>query len=290
VHAHFANAGADVALWTKALGNRIGGRWSWSFTMHGPTEFYAVEEHRLRAKLRDADFVACISDFCRSQLMVFSDPTEWSKFSVIHCGVMPDEFEQSVGSADGVFTIVCVGRLVPEKGQMVLLQAAQRLAGDGVEARVIFVGDGRSRDELEAEASRHGIDALFVGYVGEEEVSKWLSQANVFCLPSFAEGVPVVLMEAMASGLPVVTSRIAGIQELVQDGVSGFVLPPGRDDLLAQALATIARDPGRARAMGDAGKQKVQAEFDVTVSARRLAECFGRIAEGSSQSSQMPRT
>jgi glycosyltransferase involved in cell wall biosynthesis len=282
VHAHFANAGADVARWTKVLGNRIGGSWTWSFTMHGPTEFYAVEEHRLREKVRDADFVACISDFCRSQLMVFSDPTEWSKLHVVHCGVVPDEFEQSEGSSDGVFTVVCVGRLVPEKGQMVLVQAAKQLADEGVAARIVFVGDGRSREELEAEASKYGIDALFVGYVGEEEVPKWLSQADVFCLPSFAEGVPVVLMEAMAAGLPVVTSRIAGIQELVEDDVSGFVLPPGRDDLLATALSTIARDRTRGRAMGMSGRQKVQRDFDVSVSARQLARAFGDIAGGPS--------
>jgi colanic acid/amylovoran biosynthesis glycosyltransferase len=278
VHAHFANAPADVARWTKALGNRICGSWSWSFTMHGPTEFYAVEEHALRAKLRDADFVACISDFCRSQLMVFSDPSEWPKFQVVHCGVVPEEFEDSGGSTDGVFTIVCVGRLVPEKGQMILVQAAGRLVDMGIAARIVFVGDGRTRDDLEAKASEYGIEASFVGYVSEDEVPKWLAQADVFCLPSFAEGLPVVLMEAMACGLAVVTTRIAGIQELVEDGVSGFVVPPGRPDLLATALSRLARDRDRARAMGAAGREKVRADFDVRRSAKLLQRAFVTLA------------
>jgi colanic acid/amylovoran biosynthesis glycosyltransferase len=279
VHAHFANAPADVARWTTALGNRLGRRSTWSFTMHGPTEFYAVEEHGLRGKLADADFVACISDFCRSQLMLFSDPSAWSKFRVVHCGVAPEEFELARGNDDGVLTIVCVGRLVPEKGQMILMQAMRRLADMGITARVVFVGDGRSRDSLEVAAAEGAVDAIFTGPVGLDDVPRWLSRADVFCLPSFAEGLPVVLMEAMAAGLPVVTTRIAGIQELVQDGVNGFVLAPGRDDLLAAALAELARDRDRARAMGAAGMAKVRDEFDVRSSAEQLRRIFSDLCE-----------
>jgi glycosyltransferase involved in cell wall biosynthesis len=157
----------------------------------------------------------------------------------------------------------------------------ERLAERGVPARVVFVGDGSSRATLEAEAARLGIDATFTGSVGVDVVRRLLLEADAFCLPSFAEGVPVVLMEAMASALPVVTTRIAGIPELVDDGVSGYVLAPGRDDFLADALADLARNPHRARAMGRAGRDKVRAEFDVRTSAAELKRVFVAIERGS---------
>jgi glycosyltransferase involved in cell wall biosynthesis len=281
IHAHFGNAPADVARWASELGNRIGGTWTWSFTMHGPTEFYAVEENGLGGKAEAADFVACISDFCRSQLMAFSDPSAWPRFEIVHCGIVPEEFSDANVDDDGVCTILCVGRLVPVKGQWVLLRAAQRLAEMGINARLVFVGDGPSRASLEVEAARCGVDASFTGYLGQDGVAELLTEADVFCLPSFAEGLPVVLMEAMASGLPVVTTRIAGIPELVEHGVSGFVLAPGRDDLLADALAELARDPERARAMGKAGQTKVRDQFDVRESAQILQGLFAGLDSAS---------
>ena len=277
IHAHFANAPADVARWTAAIGNRIGGQWTWSFTMHGPTEFYAVGEHGLAAKLIDADFVACISDFCRSQLMLFSDPSLWNKLHVVHCGVVPEEFPKAIGSTSEVFTIACVGRLVPEKGQAVLLEALRLLGRRGVAARVIFVGAGASQAWLQDETERLAVDAEFTGPVGQDHVIEILKGVDALCLPSFAEGLPVVLMEAMACGLPVVTTRIAGTQELVVDGVNGYVIAPGRADLLADALAKLALDPTSARAMGTAGAAKVACEFDVRREAHKLATLFREV-------------
>ena len=208
VHAHFANAPADVARWTAALGNRIGGSWTWSFTMHGPTEFYAVEEHGLRAKLASAQFVACISDFCRSQLMVFSDPKHWPKFEVVHCGVIPEDFPVVSPDRTEPFTVACVGRLVAEKGQAILVDALELLHERGLAVRVVFVGDGPERGALEAAVAQRGLDVEFTGSVGHDVVQTHLAAADAFCLPSFAEGVPVVLMEAMASQLPA-TGRLS---------------------------------------------------------------------------------
>ena len=279
IHAHFANAPADVARWTAALGNRIGGAWTWSFTMHGPTEFYAVEEHSLPAKLASADLVACISDFCRSQLMVFSDPKHWPKFEVVHCGVIPEDFPVAATDGTEPFTVACVGRLVAEKGQPILVDALELLKERGVAVRAVFVGDGPARSALEADVVRRGLDATFTGPVGHDVVQTHLASADAFCLPSFAEGVPVVLMEAMASGLPVVTTRIAGIQELVEDGVSGFVISPGRADLLADAIAELVKNPEQAQIMGRAGRAKVMAEFDVRGAAAQLAEAFARMPQ-----------
>jgi glycosyltransferase involved in cell wall biosynthesis len=278
IHAHFANAPADVARWTTALGNRIEGGWTWSFTMHGPSEFYAVEEHSLCEKIADADFIACISDFCRSQMMAFSPPDAWERLIVVHCGVNPDDFQEAQPADDGSLKIICVGRLVPEKGQTILLHAARRLREAGLDVSLTFVGDGRFREAVEKGAVQNGVEAHFEGALNQDEVVAALGGADVLCLPSFAEGLPVVLMEAMASTLPVVTTRIAGVQELVEDGVSGFVVPPGREDLLASALLELANDRERARTMGRAGRAKVRQEFDVRASASRLRRAFATVA------------
>jgi diketogulonate reductase-like aldo/keto reductase len=167
--------------------------------------------------------------------------------------------------------VLCVGRLVPEKGQHVLLDAAAA-AGD---VRVVFVGDGPSRASLERHAAALGVDAVFTGSVGQDEIRDHYRRADAFCLASFAEGVPVVLMEAMAMELPVVTTRIAGIPELVTDGTSGLVVPPGRADLLAEALRALAGDPQLRRRLGAAGREAVAERYDLHRSAAELNRLFG---------------
>jgi glycosyltransferase involved in cell wall biosynthesis len=197
----------------------------------------------------------------------------------VHCGVDAGEFAEAHPVDDGSLKVICVGRLVPEKGQTVLLHAARRVRDAGVGVRLTFVGDGRSREAVEREATKSGVDVVFKGALDQDQLLGALLDADVFCLPSFAEGLPVVLMEAMASCLPVVTTRIAGVQELVEDGVSGFVVPPGREDLLASALLELANDRERAHAMGKAGRAKVGQEFDVRVSAALLEKAFAAVAE-----------
>lgn len=270
IHAHFANVGADVAQ----LAARIGGPgWSWSFTMHGPTEFFDVPGHRLADKTRDARFVSCISDFCRSQLMKLVGREHWDKLHLVRCGVDPQVYAPAPPRApDGALRVVCVGRLVPDKGQSLLVDAVAILRERGVDARLELVGDGPDRGHLESHVADLGLrDAVHLaGAVGQDTMREHYAAADVFCLPSFAEGVPVVLMEAMAMGLPVVTTRIAGIGELVEDGVSGVLVRPGRADLLADALQGLADPEVRAR-MGAAGRRMVVEEFDVARSAERLA-------------------
>ncbi|MFN8109904.1 MAG: glycosyltransferase [Thermoleophilia bacterium] len=273
VHAHFANVGADVAQLVAALG---GPGWSWSFTMHGPTEFFDVPGHRLADKTADAAFVACISDFCRSQLMKLVDRSEWDKLALVRCGVDPEVYAPVPPAADdGVLKVLCVGRLVPDKGQSLLVDAIGMLRQRGVPAELTLVGDGPDRRHLEDHvgASRLGEAVHLAGAVGQDTIRGYYADADVFCLPSFAEGVPVVLMEAMAMGIPVVTTRIAGIGELVEDGVSGTLVRPGRADMLADALQALT-DPELRRTMGTHGRAMVREEFDVQRSARRLAELF----------------
>ncbi|MEW9265910.1 glycosyltransferase [Kineococcus endophyticus] len=244
LHVHFANNGADVARLVVAMGRAQDGPdsgWRWTMSMHGPTEFEAVDAFDLPAKVRSADAVACISDFCRGQLMRHTSPEHWRKLGLVRMAVDVDRFgdrtSDRAGRPAGPLRILFVGRLVPEKGPSVLLDAVAHLrsAPDPLDVEVRIVGAGPLADELRRQSVDQGTAdrVTLVGPLGNEELPDQYAWADVFCLPSFAEGVPVVLMEAMATGLPVVTTAIAGIPELVRDGVTGRLVPPGRVDQLA---------------------------------------------------------
>jgi glycosyltransferase involved in cell wall biosynthesis len=276
LHAHFAYVASDVAL----LASRLGG-WSWSFSMHGPPEFYAVETTRLAEKARDASAVVCISDFCRSQLMALVEPAAWDKLRVVHCGIGVTDFAGELASRNGRpgLEVLMVGRVVPVKGHPVLIESLAELRRRGVDVRATIVGEGPERAALEAMAKRLGVaDRLtFTGAVGQDDIRSYYARADVFCLPSFAEGLPVVAMEAMAMGLPVVSTRIMGIPEVVEHGETGILVPPARHDLLADALERLATDPELCAAMGAAGRRKVEAEFDSDDSAAQLREIYGAL-------------
>jgi colanic acid/amylovoran biosynthesis glycosyltransferase len=278
VHAHFADVASDVALLATDLGNRVdGGGWSWSLAVHGPAQLHGVRENRIAAKVRDADFVACVSDHLRSQLMMVADPVHWDSLHMVRTGVDPDLFRPNgdVAAPDRVLT---VARLVPGKGLDVLVEAVARLRRRGVAVQAEIVGDGPDRDRLAGRIRELGLveRVRLVGPASQERVRELYSGATVFCLPSFSEGVPVVLMEAMATGLPVVATRITGIPELVEEGRSGFLVPPGRPDLLANSLERALRaDPAERREMGAAGRARVEAEFNQAHSAERLLELLG---------------
>jgi glycosyltransferase involved in cell wall biosynthesis len=279
VHAHLANVAADVALLAAELGSRVDRArpWSWSFTMHGPTEFYDLTRFRLAAKLRFARFAVCISDFARSQLMAISDPASWCKLHVIHCGVPLRDFAGCVHQRpDACPMVLCVGRLVPEKGQAILLRAIAMLSERGRQLDVTFAGEGPSRARLERLAAELRIAerVTFLGAVGQDQISELYSSATIFCLPSFAEGLPVVLMEAMALGLAVVSTRIAGVPELIEDDRTGLLVAPGRADALADALARLLDDAALRRRLGSRARQRVSQDFDADRSARQLLALF----------------
>jgi glycosyltransferase involved in cell wall biosynthesis len=275
IHAHHANVASDVALLAAHLG---GEGWSWSFTMHGSTEFFDVREHRLAQKAELARFVVCVSDHGRSQIMSLVDPAHWDKLRVVHCGVDlglfgPVDRAGRTGSPE----ILTVGRTVPVKGQSLLVDALGELSRRGVEARLTIVGDGPQLPDLRAQAQRAGVAdrVTFAGAVGQHEIRSHYERADVFALPSFAEGLPVVLIEAMATGLPVVASRITGIPELVEEGASGLLTVPGRDDELLGALERLlTAAPERRAEMGRAGRRKVAAEFDLDRTAQQLLAVF----------------
>ncbi|WP_040155546.1 glycosyltransferase family 4 protein [Mobilicoccus massiliensis] len=293
VHAHFANVASDVARLVAYLGqveDGPGSPWRWSLTMHGPTEFEAVEAFDLPAKVRSADGIACISDFCRSQLMRFVEPDHWDKMDVVRMSVDAARYrpaddaamqarqtdDPSAGGGDATgrpLRLLYVGRLVPEKGSPVLLDAIGRLTDEGVPTTTRIVGAGDLRDSLDTAIRARGLGERveLVGPVGQDHLPELYRESDVFVLPSFSEGLPVVLMEAMATGIPVVTTQIAAVGEMVQDGVQGRVVPAGRADLLADAIADLARDPARRREMGRAGRETILAEFVPEVTGPAMA-------------------
>lgn len=276
VHAHFANNGADVARLAVELGKAIDGPqagWRWSFTMHGPTEFEAVDRYDLAAKVASAAGIACIADFTRSQLMRLSDPADWPKMSIVRMSVDAERYPMPATPRDhdGPLRVLNVGRLVPEKGGPVLIDALAQLRERGIDFQARMIGGGDLHDSLAEQIERLGLaDRIeLVGPVGQDEILAHYHWADVFCLPSFQEGLPVVLMEALATGIPVVTTRIAGIGELVLDGVNGRLLSPGRADLVCDALAGLANDPELRDRMGRTGRQMVVEEFSVETNAKR---------------------
>ena len=278
LHAHLANVAADICWWASEFGNSAekATTWRWSFTMHGPTELFSVERFNLARKVAQADLVVCISDFTRSQLMYLTEPEHWAKMHVVHCGADLDRYPLERPRAGPRFVVLCVARLAAQKGLEVLLSAVKALAHDGVDVQLVLVGEGPLRERLRRRAERLGIAdrVALAGAVGQDEMARYYAGADVFCLPSFAEGVPVVLMEAMASGRAVVATRIAGVPELVEDGVSGFLVTPGNADELAAALERLASSPEERESMGRAGRRKVVDEFDAEKCAALLATLF----------------
>ena len=272
IHAHFANVASDVALLACVLG---GPQWRWSFTMHGPGDLWDVSALRLADKTADARFVACISDFARSQLMALTDPDVWGRLHVVRCGIEDDHLAGGGDPAEPPL-LLNVGRLASAKGQMLLLDLASDLQAGGVPFQLAIIGDGPLKDRLADGVRARGLSdhVTLTGALSQEEVAAHHRRAAIFVLPSFAEGVPVVAMEAMAAGVPVVATRVAGLSELIEDGRSGRLLPPGRTDLLIAAVRELLEDPAGRRALGEAAREAVAAGFHVDREAAKLARLF----------------
>ncbi len=268
LHNHFANSSCSVAMLASALADV-----SFSFTMHGPAIFFEPRKWRIDEKIARAAFVSCISNFCRSQGMIFADPQHWDKMHIVHCGVTPARYAAARDARpDGPTRLATVLRLDPIKGVRVLIDALAALSDSGRDLEAVIIGDGPLRAELEAEAADRGLgDAIrFAGYLSQDAVAEELRRADIFVLPSFAEGVPVVLMEAMASGLPVVATQVGGVSELVDHQESGLLTPPGDIAALIDALARLIDDPALRAQYGAHGRQVVERAFDVDKEALKL--------------------
>lgn len=272
LHAHFGSNAAAVALLVRMLGGP-----PYSFTVHGPEEFDKPLQWKLREKVSGAQSVIAISSYGRSQLYRWSDPRDWSKLHVVHCAFDPS-FEDGPPVAPGpTGTLVCVGRLCEQKGQLLLVQAIAEVRRRGVPVRLVLAGDGEMRGDIERAIEGYGLaDTVTVtGWVSAGRVLMELDAARALVLPSFGEGLPVVIMEAMARQRPVLTTYIAGIPELVRNGIDGLLVPAGDSGALADAICELlAMDADQLGAMGQASWARVRERHSAPVEAAKLAAIF----------------
>jgi glycosyltransferase involved in cell wall biosynthesis len=272
LHVHFGTNPATVAMLCHVLGGP-----GYSFTVHGPEEFDKPEGISLGDKIRRARFVVAISEFGRSQLYRWCKHDCWSKIQVVHCGVDAMFLAEPATPVPDVSRLVCVGRLCEQKGQLLLVAAAGKLARDNVDFHLVLVGDGPFRPQIESLAQELGIAERITvtGWKSGSEVRDEILKGRTFVLPSFAEGLPVVIMEALALRRPVISTYIAGIPELVQPGVNGWLVPAGAIEPLAGAMCEALRQSvAELSQMGSAGAARVAEQHDISKEAAKLASHF----------------
>lgn len=273
LHAHFSTQGCTVAM----LASEMTGI-PFSVTVHGPDEFYQVNEQHLEKKFAKANFIVCISDFAKSQVMKYTQFADWKKLHVNNLGVDASLFHPTEKS-NTTPTLLCVGRLCNAKGQGVLIQAAKLLRERDIDFMLRFVGDGPDRESLEAFTAKNQLSKQveFVGKVNHDQVQVLQREADVFVIPSFAEGIPIVLMEAMASGTPCVTTHITGIPELFTHKHDGLLVRPGNAVMLADALETLLKDASLRESIAAAALITVKEKWCIHKSNQRLAQLFTRL-------------
>ena len=248
-----------------------------SATIHGSDEFIDPLGFHLTEKIRAFHLLCTVSEYGRSQLMRFSDQTQWSKFRISRLGVDPTLYSPRPFRENPCpFEILFVGRLVPVKGLFILIAALDRLVREGRQIRLRFAGDGQDRAGLALNVAERGLNpyVVFEGWQNPDGVRALYQQADIFVLPSFAEGVPVVLMEAMAMEIPCVTTRITGIPELIRDQVSGLLVTPSSDEELAAAIGRLMDDSKLRRELGTSARRRILENYDMRHNIAQLGAIF----------------
>ena len=272
VHAHFGTNSAELVMLARVLGGP-----PYSFTIHGPDEWDQPQQLKLRDKVATSSFVVGISEFTRAQLMRWCDFGDRHKLQVVHCGVDPVFLGGDPPAAPDVPRLVCVGRLSRQKMQHLLIEAVARLRDEGSAVELVLAGDGELRPEIERRIAelRVGERVRITGWVSADQVRELLLQSRALVLPSAMEGLPVVIMEAMAQRRPVIVTCVAGIPELVRPGVDGWLVPAGSVDALVDAMRSALNAPvDEIHRMGEAARQRVAVRHDVDVEAAKLLPLF----------------
>lgn len=270
LHNHFANAAANVGL----LAANFTGV-PWSLTLHGISETDYPAGLLLAKKVEAAQFVACVSWFGRAQAMRITPPGHWPKFLIVRCGLDMSCLPARISSGPPP-RLICVGRLSAEKGQIGLLEAFSEVRDRGIATQLVLVGDGPERELIERRCAALGLEHLvsFKGRLDEPATLAEIACADLLVVPSFMEGLPVVLMEAMALGVPVVASRVAGVPELIEDGQEGLLFRPGDWGDLSDKLALLLSDDALRERISAAARAKVQKEFEIAVAVGPLIRRF----------------
>lgn len=277
VHAHFGTNSASVAM----LASIVNGG-SFSMTVHGPEEFDKPGLIALRRKIAAASFVAAVSSYGMSQLRRLVEPEHWDRIRIVPCGIEKSFHDGPATTPSERPRFVCVGRLCEQKGQLTLIEAAAAARRRGADFDLVLVGDGEMRDDIEAAVARLGLGDVvtLAGWKTPAEVRREIEASRAFILPSYAEGLPVSIMEAMVLARPVISTYVAGIPELVVPEENGWLAPAGDAAALADAmLAALAAPDDRIAAMGAAARARALARHDVDLSAERLAGHFAEALE-----------
>lgn len=279
MHAHFGTNSAEVAMLAHALGGP-----PYSFTVHGQEEvlFGGIGE-----KVSRAAFVAAISSYGRSQLYRRVKHAHWPKVKVIHCGLETEFYNVAPVPPPEAARLVCIGRLLATKGQLLLVEAAHRLTRKGIDFELVLVGDGEMRAEVEALITKYGLTrrVRVTGWISSSQVREEILAARGLVLPSFVEGLPVVIMESMALRRPVLSTYVSGIPELVRPGKTGWLVPAGSIDELTAAMEDFLATPAdELRKMGDAAYLRVLERHSIDTEAAKLAELFRESCEHSGMS------
>lgn len=270
LHAHFGTNPAAVAMLCRELGGP-----PFSFTSHGIETFDRPEAIALDRKISRASFAAAVCDYGAAQLHRWCDRQDWPKLHVVRCGVDEMFLGAELTPVPAAPRLVCVGRLSEEKGHLLLIRSIARLASEGVEVKLVLVGDGPLRREIEACCAEQGLrqSVEITGWADAAEVRRQIQAARATVLPSFAEGLPVVIMESLALGRPVISTFVAGIPELVVPGETGWLVPAGSVDALTEAVRkAVLADPEELSRMGRAGAARVATMHDARREAGKLFE------------------
>jgi colanic acid/amylovoran biosynthesis glycosyltransferase len=272
LHAHFGTNPTTVTMLVHTLGGP-----RWSFTVHGTETFDNPRLISLAEKVRRCAFVVAVSSYGRSQLFRWLDLEQWNKVRLVHCGLEPAFHSAAMRPAHATRRLVCVARLSAEKGHILLVEAAHRLARKGVSFQLVLAGDGEMRADIEALITRYNLQdkVRITGWINSEQVRGEILAARALVVPSFAEGLPVVIMEAMALRRPVIGTFVGGIPELVHPGHHGWLVPAGDVDALADAMQTCLDTPVETLAcMGEAARKRVFERHDIDIEAAKLADLF----------------
>lgn len=272
VHAHFGTNPAEIALLAKSLGGP-----PYSFTVHGPEEFDKPGPLHLAEKIQHSKFVVAVSSFGRSQLFRCVHHQHWSKVREVHCGLDKDFYKNPPEVPLSKSQFVCVGRLCEQKGQLLFVEAVKELRDKGVNIDLVLAGDGEMRTTVESMIASYGLEdnIRITGWISSEQVREEILHSRALALPSFAEGLPVVIMEAMVLRRPVLTTYIAGIPELVIDKEHGWLFPAGSVEALADAIEQcLNASDDELKKMGEAGHVRVAERHDVDTESAKLAALF----------------
>jgi glycosyltransferase involved in cell wall biosynthesis len=273
VHAHFGTNSTEIVM----LAHRLGGP-PYSFTVHGPEEFDMPLALKLREKAHQAAFVVAITSYARAQLFRWIERSDWSKVKVVHCGLQADSFAEADDDFPAAPRFVCIGRLNEQKGQLLLIEAARILKEQGRDFEIVLIGDGELQPQLDSFISQYNLEGtvILTGSLSGERVREEILRSRALVLPSFAEGLPIVIMEAMAAGRPVLTTYVAGIPELVRPGENGWLIPAGSVDALVDVMNEVLDcSPDELARMGARGRDRVKARHSAETEAGKLAALIG---------------